>query len=199
MGSRGIDDLFEPLRRVHIKAVSLMSFGENVFIITTCTQRSLEEQMALWYQGRASLAKVNRMRKKVELAPIKSKENRIVTKTKTSYHSTQPKSMAFDFCIAEWGKKTPIWNTKIDLNENDIPDYKEFANICKKLNPNIEWGGDWKFRDYGHIQWKNGLSLDQEKYMKELPPRIIKPRPSTKFGRVIRILIKDFKKKGGVK
>ena len=188
--SRSIDDLFEPLRRVHIKAVSLMSFGENVFIITTCTQRSLEEQMALWYQGRASLAKVNRMRKKVELAPIKSKENRIVTKTKTSYHSTQPKSMAFDFYIAEWGKKIPIWNPKVDLNENDIPDYQEFADICKKLNPNIEWGGDWKFRDYGHIQWKDGLSLDQEKYMKELQPRTIKPRPSTKLGRQIRQLMK---------
>ncbi|KKL18619.1 hypothetical protein LCGC14_2473690, partial [marine sediment metagenome] len=79
---------------------------------------------------------------------------------------------------------------KVDLNENDIPDYQEFADICKKLNPNIEWGGDWKFKDYGHIQWKDGLSLDQEKYMKELQPRIIKPRPSTKLGRQIRQLMK---------
>ena len=189
--SRSIDDLFEPLKRVLVKATSLMGFNETVWIIVICTQRSPEEQRVLWYQGRVSLRKVNSMRRDIGLPHIKSWENKVITKTQTSYHSTLPKSMAFDFYIAEWGKKIPIWNPKVDLNENDIPDYQEFADICKKLNPNIEWGGDWKFRDYGHIQWKDGLSLDQEKYMKELPPRIIKPRPSTKFGRVIRILIKD--------
>ena len=67
--------------------------------------------------------------------------------------------MAFDFCVLK--EQKAVWDIKVDVNENDIPDYEEFAKICKGLDENIQYGGDWVKKDRCHVQWKNGINIDQ--------------------------------------
>jgi peptidoglycan L-alanyl-D-glutamate endopeptidase CwlK len=40
------------------------------------------------------------------------------------------------------------------------PLYKEIGKIVKEF-PTLEWGGDWKFIDEPHIQWRTGLTMAQ--------------------------------------
>ena len=171
MASRDINDLYKPLKLVLEEALKIAKKrGLPVVIISTL--RTPEEQEALYAQGRKPLMVVNALRKKAKLLPITETENKKkITWTKKSYHNTLPKSMAFDFAIGT--RKKIYWDVKADVNADDIPDYKQFASIlCKEVCPNLEWGGDWskKNKDYGHIQWKNGLNIIQKKEIE--PPCI---------------------------
>jgi len=160
MVSRSLEDLYKPLKNVVVEALGVAK-QKNLKVLIICTKRSQEEQTALWCQGRESLEEVNKLRRECGLYELKEGENKIVTWNKVSYHSTSPKAMAFDFCIGS--KEHIFWDVKVDTNEDKISDYKEFADICKSLDINVEWGGDWKRKDYGHIQWKNGLNINQMK------------------------------------
>jgi len=40
----------------------------------------------------------------------------------------------------------------------ESPLYKDLGPIVAKF-PTLEWGGNWKFVDEPHIQWKTGLTL----------------------------------------
>jgi peptidoglycan L-alanyl-D-glutamate endopeptidase CwlK len=42
----------------------------------------------------------------------------------------------------------------------DSPFYRELGKIVATF-PTLEWGGDWKFVDEPHIQWKTGLTMTQ--------------------------------------
>lgn len=162
MASRKLEDLYSPLREVIEKAI-LEASQKQLPILITCTLRDPKEQEALYAQGRQSLTYVNKLRKEVNLPPITEQYNkRKVTWTRNSYHNTLPKSMAVDFAIGN--RKKVYWNIKTDVNTNEVPDYREFASICKNINPeNIQWGGDWDNPDYCHLQWKNGIIIDQNK------------------------------------
>ena len=160
MASRKLEDLYEPLRLVLEEALEEAK-EKGLKVLVTCTLRSPEEQQALYAQGRESVSKVNKKREAVGLVRIKEVANKKVTWTLKSYHTCEPKSMAFDFAIGSSGKV--FWDLKVDVNDNDIPDYREFAEICKSKNPNIEWGGDFRTtKDCPHIQWKNGMNINQE-------------------------------------
>lgn len=40
------------------------------------------------------------------------------------------------------------------------PHYRDIGPIVKGF-PTLEWGGNWKFVDEPHIQWKTGLTMAQ--------------------------------------
>jgi peptidoglycan L-alanyl-D-glutamate endopeptidase CwlK len=42
----------------------------------------------------------------------------------------------------------------------DTPFYRDIGKIVATF-PTLEWGGDWKFIDEPHIQWKTGLTMAQ--------------------------------------
>ena len=160
MSSRKLEDLYKPLQVVAEKALQIAKEKELPITIT-CTRRSSDEQRALYMQGREPLEKVNIVRKRLGLYLLSEEENsRKVTWVTSSYHTCSPKAMAFDFAVGASGKI--FWDIKVDVNHDNIPDYKEFAEICKSLDPNIEWGGDWEnTKDFPHIQWKNGIKISQ--------------------------------------
>jgi hypothetical protein len=116
------------------------------------------EQDALYSQGRESLEIVNQKRKGCNLWVITEAENkRPVTWTMRSKHivTFDPnsgemvgRSRAFDFAIVR--DKQFIWEPKIDVNDNDIPDYEEVGIIAEKLG--LIWGGRWKSPDRPHIE-----------------------------------------------
>ena len=42
----------------------------------------------------------------------------------------------------------------------DTPFYRDIGKIVTPF-PTLEWGGDWKFIDEPHIQWRTGLTMAQ--------------------------------------
>jgi len=177
MASRKLEDLYTPFRNVIEKALKIAD-AQNLPITITCTKRSMGEQEALYAQGREELVFVNAKRKKVGLSDITLKRNKQkVTWTLKTYHNTEPKAMAVDFAI---GRSSITWDVKADTNSNNIPDYQEFGEICKSIDPeNIQWGGDWTKKDWCHVQWKGGLELDQSLAITDddidEPPLLIDP------------------------
>lgn len=128
MASRSLSDLNKILVSAWEKAEIEFEKAKNnkVNVILTCTYRSKEEQDQLYAIGRT----------------IKGKK---VTNAKggQSEHNNYP-STAFDIGFLKLDKT-------LDWSEENFHD---FAFIIKKIEPRIEWGGDWKFTDMPHFQLK---------------------------------------------
>lgn len=116
--------------------------GLNVWV--TCTYRGQEEQDVLYLQGRKTLEEVNQARKSIGLYEIKESENKKVTWTRNSKHKSR---RALDFALDVKGQE---WNLKIDMNQNQIPDFEEAGKLAIQFG--FIWGGTWEDPDYPHIQ-----------------------------------------------
>jgi len=124
--------------------------------IVTCTGRSILEQIALYAQGRMDIFDVNKLRDVAGLPAIGSEYNKKVTWTLNSRHVinmfdsdlNNDYSRAFDIALEKYSR--PHWNLKVDVNENEIPDYEEAGRIGESVG--LEWGGRWKHKDYVHFQ-----------------------------------------------
>lgn len=125
--------------------------------ILTSVARTVKEQAALYCQGRDPLSIVNAMRKAAGMTSIKQADNKKVTWTLMSKHIIDLEdgieannwSRAFDIAITDG--KIPTWNTKVNVNKNEIPDYEEAGKIGKSIG--LVWGGDFKKTpDYPHFQ-----------------------------------------------
>lgn len=128
MPSRLKSDLNEILSDAYDKACieyhNLYPTSPQPFI--TCTFRSNDEQEQLFAQGRTTKGK-------------------IITQAKggESPHNYNP-SAAFDIAFVSLNNK---------LNWN-LEQFKNFADIIIKIQPLIEWGGGWRFKDSPHYQLK---------------------------------------------
>jgi len=106
------------------------------------TYRSVEEQNALYEQGRTSLhdshgAKLS-----------------IVTNAKggQSYHNY---GLALDIVLVVNGNE--VWDTITDYEGDGTPTWTKIVNIFKTQNQGWEWGGDWtSFKDLPHFQKRFG-------------------------------------------
>lgn len=78
----------------------------------------------------------------------RTRPGKIVTNARggQSFHNYR---VAFDFVPVIGGKA--VWN--------DLALFRRLGKIGKSLG--LEWGGDWKFRDYPHLQYTGGLTLRQ--------------------------------------
>ncbi len=66
---------------------------------------------------------------------------------------------AVDFC--------PVKDGQLDWNDGEA--FASVAAIAKTLG--FEWGGDWQgFRDYDHIQYTQGITIEQLKMGEQLQP-----------------------------
>jgi len=157
MSSRKIEDLVPKLQMLYYQFKAKMDLAKIPFIVT-CTARTVKEQVALYAQGRQSLSEVNVLRAQAQLPLITEVENKNkVTSTLQSKHlvdledpiTTNDKSSAFDIAILKNGKAT--WDLKINVNNNEIPDYMEAGKIGQSVG--LIWGGSWiNFKDYPHFQ-----------------------------------------------
>lgn len=129
----------------------------GIDVIITCTDRTYKTQVALYAQGRQPLEEVNTLRRIARMGPINSKQNKKrVTWTLASRHiprldDSDPKNdmaTAFDYCVTNKGKA--VWDVKASLDDDEIPDYLECAEVAKELG--LEAGGFWKKPDFPHIQ-----------------------------------------------
>lgn len=154
MASTNITSLTPDMQILYKKFAKAMSAARLEFKVT-CTARSIEEQLALYAQGRETLSKTNTLRKKVGLPPITDKENkRKVTWTLKSKHivdEAKPSATAFDIVLLKDNKAH--WDIKISVNKNLIPDYKEAADIGVSVG--LKAGAYFKTPDFPHFEDPN--------------------------------------------
>ena len=125
MMSRKIEDL-TPSMQEKAKEFQRRMEEAGLSFIFTCTFRSQEEQNELYKQGR-------------------SKPGLKVTWTTNSRHTDRD---AFDIAIVKDGK--PVWDVKVNVNINEIPDYLEAGQIGESIG--LVWGGRWGKPDFPHYQ-----------------------------------------------
>lgn len=155
--SRDINDCVPELIAGYNEWKAKMQERKILFMITS-TARSFRVQVALYAQGRQVLSEVNLLRRIAGLRPISFKENSYcVTWTLASKHvinledrmATNDKSKAFDFAIIKDG--VPTWQTKVDVDENSVPDYQEAGELAETTG--LIWGGRFLPKpDLCHIQ-----------------------------------------------
>jgi peptidoglycan L-alanyl-D-glutamate endopeptidase CwlK len=129
MASRSTTDLNEILSAAYAKACIeyQRQYPNSPQPFCTCTFRSNDEQDTLYQQGR-------------------SLKGKIVTNARASEspHNYTP-SAAFDIAFITVGRKLDWGATN----------FKNFAEIIVRLQPLVEWGGGWKFKDAPHFQLKD--------------------------------------------
>lgn len=135
-----------------------IKMGETGLIhVVTCTSRTILEQMALYTMGRLPTGDVNLFRHAADLYPIGIEENKKVTWTLNSKHVTNmfdadlnnDKARAFDIAILNKKGQT-VWDIKISINDNEIPDYDEAGMIGESVG--LKWGGRFSSPDRPHFE-----------------------------------------------
>ena len=111
----------------------------------TSTKRTIEEQGALYAQGRAKLDAVNSKRQFAGMPKISDRENAYTVtncdgvKTKSNHQSGD----ALDVVPLEGVR--PVWPSPSD------PRWQEIARVMMKHG--FEWGGQWtRFPDFPHYE-----------------------------------------------
>lgn len=153
---RSLFDIDPRLLKLYCKFYTEMEKA-NIIHVVTCTSRTIIEQMALYTMGRLSLSDVNIFRKIARLLPIDISENKKVTWTLNSKHITNmfdddlnnDKAKAFDIAILNKQGQV-VWDIKVNVNENDIPDYEEAGAIGESVG--LKWGGRFSCPDRPHFE-----------------------------------------------
>ena len=144
--SRRIEDLLPRVAAAAARAMSDLK-ARGVPAVVTSTLRTEAEQVALYAQGRESLASVNAKRSAAGMPLIRLEENRytVTNADGVKHKSNHQGGRALDVVPEQGGR--PVWPTASD------PRWKQIAGVFKKYG--FEWGGDWKdFQDLPHYQWK---------------------------------------------
>lgn len=142
-----VNKLHPKVRQEAIDAIdeAEAGFPENIRIRVAQGLRTIEEQDALYAQGR-------------------TKPGAVVTKAKggKSYHNY---GLAIDFCLLYDKDKNGqfeevSWDTKRDQDGDNVIDWQEVVQAFKKRE--WEWGGNWRtFKDLPHVQKTFGKTVSQ--------------------------------------
>jgi peptidoglycan L-alanyl-D-glutamate endopeptidase CwlK len=156
VSSRKIEDGVPELQeKYHLFSVKMGTAG--IPFMLTRVACFVNEQVALYSQGRQPLDVVNFLRRTAGLSPIPFTENcHNVTWTLASKHiidlddgnPDNDKARAFDIAILKYGM--PVWDLKVNVNKNDIPDYNEAGQIGESVG--LKWGGRFPKPDRPHFQ-----------------------------------------------
>jgi peptidoglycan L-alanyl-D-glutamate endopeptidase CwlK len=126
-----------PLIRQEVMDLVTKCYESNVPIRIVQSLRTIEEQDALYAQGR-------------------TKPGPVVTKARggSSWHNY---GLAIDFALLKNGKEI-IWDRDVDLDKDGKKDWMEVVEIFKAGG--FGWGGDWiSLRDYPHFDKTFGISI----------------------------------------
>jgi peptidoglycan L-alanyl-D-glutamate endopeptidase CwlK len=120
INSRKIEDL-TPKSQLKYHEFEACCNERNICWIVTSTYRDKEYQDYLYEQGR-------------------TRPGKVVTWTRNSRHLT---GRAWDIAIIKPGIPTkPIWDAKVDVDQDGIPDYEEAAQVGRDLGLIV--GADFK-------------------------------------------------------
>jgi len=155
MASRKIEDCTRSVQE-KFRAFSKAMYDACIPFVITCTARNVDEQVALYAQGRKPLDEVNRLRVLAGLPQISGSQNNKVTWTLNSNHivdlddgnPNNDKSRAFDIALVK--DKKAHWDIKADVNGDQIPDYIQAGRIGEACG--LRWGGRFSNPDYSHFE-----------------------------------------------
>ena len=126
-----------PAIRSTVMELLTSCYNKNVPIRIVQGLRTIQEQDALYAQGRTTPGK-------------------IVTNAKggTSWHNY---GLSIDFCLLRQGNQIS-WSRDEDLDKDGQKDWEEVVQLF--LSKGFEWGGNWtSFPDYPHFQKIFGLTI----------------------------------------
>jgi peptidoglycan L-alanyl-D-glutamate endopeptidase CwlK len=120
--------------------------GKGVRLRFSYTTRTLEEQAALYAQGRT------------KLFDSSGRRLGIVTKAKAG-QSIHNYHLAFDIVLLldrnnDGVFESASWDAVLDFDKDGKSDWLEVAQYFKSLG--FVWGGDWKFKDAPHFEMTFG-------------------------------------------
>ena len=144
--SRKLEDLLPKVCAAATRAIAdLHSRGTNV--VVTSTLRTLDEQKALYAQGRKSLEEVNELRKVAGLYRLVASENSYtVTNADGVKHKSNHQSGKALDAVPEQGGN-PVWPPASDIR------WKQIAAVFQQHG--FAWGGEWKdLPDLPHYEYK---------------------------------------------
>lgn len=119
----------------------LNCYKKGIYIVIVQGLRTIEEQNALYAQGR------------------NGDKRPIVTNAKGG-HSNHNFGVAIDFALLRSDGVSISWDTNADYNSDKKADWFQVVEEAKKLG--FMWGGDWKsFKDMPHFEMTFGLSTSQ--------------------------------------
>lgn len=111
-----------------------LEYSELPKVFLTCTYRSPEEQDELYNRPWDGIDNDND-------GKIDEKDEKVTqAKAGQSYHNHYP-ARAFDIAFKD--KNGLNWERHL---------FQKFAEIVKRVNPNVRWGGNWKFTDLPHFE-----------------------------------------------
>ena len=145
MASRSLLDLSEAMYRLAESFVTRLDESGIPYLVI-CTLRSMEEQDALYAQGRQPIETVNKKRRAAGLALVDVRQNlKTVTKAKPGDSRHNPdgtgKANALDIVPLDGGKI--VWDA-------DHPLYEQMGAIGEDCG--LTWGGRWRMRDMPHFE-----------------------------------------------
>ena len=143
MSSTYIADLIPEMQDKVQRFLSLV----KVEYVVTSTLRTLDEQIALFAQGRASLTIVNLLRRKAGLADIGNTDNSytVTNCDGITNKSKHQEGKAIDV-VPAGANGEPTWPSDKD------PRWERIA-LCGEA-VGLEWGGRWSQKDLPHYQQK---------------------------------------------
>ncbi len=135
MVSAKLDDLQPEVRELALIFVSALNEAEIAYVVTS-TLRTVDEQIALYAQGRAPLDIVNLLRHKADMHPIAAGENTYtVTKCDgVAKQSNHQGGRALD--VVPMVGHRPTWDYAKNATE-----FKVIGAIGKSVG--FRWGGEW--------------------------------------------------------
>lgn len=132
--SNRLSDLKPAVRRMAESAIEEL-YRRGILVVVTSTIRTVDEQIALYAQGRTPLEVVNSLRAKAGMPRIAPAENKYTVtncdgiKTKSRHQDGK----ALDVVPAENSK--PVWPKDTD------PRWRQIAEVMVKHG--FRWGMDW--------------------------------------------------------
>ena len=144
--SRRLEDLLPRVAAAAARAIADLK-ARGVPVVVTSTLRTLEEQKALYAQGRKSLEEVNELRKVAGLYRLVASENSYtVTNADGVKHKSNHQSGKALDAVPEQGGN-PVWPPASDIR------WKQIAGVFQQHG--FAWGGEWKdLPDLPHYEYK---------------------------------------------
>lgn len=113
------------------------------------------------------------VRKKLEEWISKLKDAGVEVRVVETYRTPERQQQLFDRGATKakpwrsWHQLRRAWDaypvvngkTIISVSEETIPLFTKMGEAAKELG--ITWGGNWKIKDYGHFEVRDGLTLAQ--------------------------------------
>lgn len=135
----------EPAFKAKVVQLILLLADRGLAVRIAYAKRTFLEQTALWLQGRAPRAEVDRARMGAGLAPLGLMERNVIVTNAQPGQSLHEKGLAVDLVPMGWMAATQKW-----LPDWASPRWVAIGEAAESLG--LKWGGRWGKPDRPHVE-----------------------------------------------